>query len=125
MKFVMYCVDLFVSNKRLIKAYPISVRFNEFEPCLKSAKNRFQFSIKRRLKSLSNEYNFKWNQPYLSRGLNLSRGSKSLNFNSHSPRVGSGWLKLKNLCPENPSINQKIKSANWSTIKNGGLKINC
>ena len=41
---VMYCVDLFVSNKRLINAYPISVRFNEFEPCLKSAKNRFQLS---------------------------------------------------------------------------------
>ena len=89
---VMYCVDLFLSNKPIIKAYPII-----------------------RLKSLSNEYDFKWNQSY------LSRGSKSLNFNSHSPRVGFWWLKLKNVCLENPLINQTIKSAkinaNWSTIK--------
>ena len=32
-------------------------------------------SIERRLKSRNNEYDLKWNQPYLSRGLNL----KSLN----------------------------------------------
>ena len=36
-------------------------------------------SIERRLKSWSNEYDFKWNQPYLSRGLNFSRYSNSLN----------------------------------------------
>jgi len=33
----------------------------------------------RRLISWNIEYNFKWNQPYLSRGLNLSRSSNSLN----------------------------------------------
>ena len=49
--------------------------FNEFEPRLKSAKNRFQLSADLNLK----KYNFKWNQPYLSRGLNLSRCSNSLN----------------------------------------------
>ena len=37
------------------------------------------FSIERRLKSYNNEYDFKWNQPYLSRGLHLSCGSSSLN----------------------------------------------
>ena len=42
--------------------------FNEFEPRLKSAKNRFQLSAGLYLKKM--EYKFKWNQPYLSRGLN-------------------------------------------------------
>ena len=36
-------------------------------------------SIEHRLKSWNIEYNFKRNQPYLSRGLNLSRRSNSLN----------------------------------------------
>ena len=36
-------------------------------------------SIKHRLKSWNIEYNFKWNQLYLGRGLNLSRRSNSLN----------------------------------------------
>ena len=36
-------------------------------------------SIERRLKSWNIEYNFKCNQPYLSRTLNLSCGSNSLN----------------------------------------------
>ena len=36
-------------------------------------------SIERRLKSWNYEYDFKRNQPYLSRGFNLSRGSNSLN----------------------------------------------
>ena len=49
--------------------------FNEFEPRLKSAKNRFQLSAGLNLEKL----NTKWNQPYLSRGLNLSSGSNSLN----------------------------------------------
>ena len=35
--------------------------------------------MKRRLKSLNIWYNFKWNQPYLNRGLNLNRRSNSLN----------------------------------------------
>ena len=35
--------------------------------------------IERRLKSWKIEYNFKWNQPYLSHSLNLSRGLNSLN----------------------------------------------
>ena len=34
---------------------------------------------KRRLKSWNIRYNFKWNQPYLSRGLNLNRRTNSLN----------------------------------------------
>ena len=36
-------------------------------------------SIEHRLKSWNIEYNFKWNQPYLSRVSNLSRSSNSLN----------------------------------------------
>ena len=35
--------------------------------------------IERRLKSWSNEYYFKWNQPYLSSDLILCRGSNCLN----------------------------------------------
>ena len=54
--------------------------FNEFKPRLKSARTRF--SIERRLKSWNIEYNFKWNQPYLSRRLNLSRGSNYLDLAS-------------------------------------------
>ena len=42
--------------------------FNEFNPRLKSPKNRIQSTA--RLKSWKNEYNSKWNQPYLSRGSN-------------------------------------------------------
>ena len=51
--------------------------FNEFKPRLESPKNRFQLSTGLNLKKV--EYNFKWNQPYLSRGLNLNRSSNSLN----------------------------------------------
>ena len=57
--------------------------FNEFKPWLKSAKKRFKLSAGLNLKKI--EYNFKWNQPYLSRGLNLSRGSNSLNSASGLP----------------------------------------
>ena len=47
--------------------------FNEFKP-------RFKFSEHQLInKSWNIEYNFKWNQPYLSRISNLSRGSSSLN----------------------------------------------
>ena len=35
--------------------------------------------MKRRLKSWNIWYNFKWNQPYLNRGLNLNRRLNSLN----------------------------------------------
>ena len=49
--------DLLITN-------PVS-EFNEFETSLKSAKN--SVSIERRLESWNTEYNFKWNQPYLSR----------------------------------------------------------
>ena len=49
--------------------------FKEFEPRLKSARNRFQLSVGLYLAN----FEMKWNQPYLSRGLNLSRGSNSLN----------------------------------------------
>ena len=38
--------------------------------------------IERRLKSWQISYNFKWNQSYLTPGLNLSRGSNSLNLAS-------------------------------------------
>ena len=51
--------------------------FNEFEPRLKSAKNRFQLSADNNLETLNTILS--WNQLYLSRGLNLSRGSNSLN----------------------------------------------
>ena len=54
--------------------------FNEFKTRLKSPKK--PVLTERRLKSWTIEYNFKWNQPYLSRGLNLTRGSNSLNSTS-------------------------------------------
>ena len=46
------------------------MEFKEFKPRFKSAKTRF--------KSWNIWYNFKWNQPYLNRGLNLNRRSNSL-----------------------------------------------
>ena len=61
-------------NHFIIK--PVS-EFKEFEPRLKSAKNRFQLSAVLNLEKI--EYNFKWNQPKLSRSLNLNRGLNSLN----------------------------------------------
>ena len=86
--------------------------FNEFEPRLKSAKK--PVLIERRLKYWKIEYNFMWNQPYLSRGLILSRGSNSMNsasgyehhwnYNSYhqfcptykiKPRLKYGWFHLK------------------------------
>ena len=47
------------------------MEFKEFEPRFKSAKTRF--------KSWNIWYNFKLNQPYLNRGLNLNRRLNSLN----------------------------------------------
>ena len=58
--------------------------FNEFEPPLKSSKNRFQMSAGLKIK-----YHFKWNQPYLRYGLNLSRGS-----NSFRPQAGFFYVNL-------------------------------
>ena len=65
--------------------------FNEFKPRLKSPKK--PVSIQRRLKPWKIKYNFKWNQLYLSRGLNLSRGSNSLN--SASECINSKFGKHK------------------------------
>ena len=48
------------------------MEFKEFEPRFKSAKTRFKLNA-------GIWYNFKWNQPYLNRGLNLNRLSNSLN----------------------------------------------
>ena len=59
--------------------------FNEFKPRLKSPKNRFQLCDGLNLEK------FNWNQPYLSPGLNLSRGSNSLN--SASDRTNNPSLK--------------------------------
>ena len=52
-------------------------KFNEFKPLLKFPKNRFQLSAGLNLEKLNTI--FKWNQPKLNRGLNLSCGSNSLN----------------------------------------------
>jgi len=52
---------------------PVS-EFNEFYPRLKFAQTRFQLSA-----GVNLEYNFKWNQPCLSRVSNLSRGLNYLN----------------------------------------------
>ena len=65
-------MGLRMNRKPNIFVFPMS-EFNEVEPWLKSAKKRFQLSPG--LNKI--EYNFKWNQPYLSRHLNLSRGSNS------------------------------------------------
>ena len=46
--------------------------FNEFEPRLNSAKNRFQLSAG--LNFEADGHDFKWNQSYLSRGLNSASG---------------------------------------------------
>ena len=57
-------------------------------------------SIERRHKSWNIEYNFKWNQPYLSHVLNLSRRSNSLNslINTiyiHKPHIQRNQKKRK------------------------------
>ena len=49
------------------------MEFKEFEPRFKSAKPRFKLSAGLNLET------FDWNQPNLSRGLNLNRRSNSLN----------------------------------------------
>ena len=51
------------------------MEFKEIEPRFKSAKTRFKLSAGLNLET----YNFKWNQPYLNRGLKLNRRSNSLN----------------------------------------------
>jgi len=67
-------------NSLSIFTVKTEMEFKEFEPRFKSAKIRQNpVWIKRRHKSWNIWYNFKWNQPYLSRGLNLNRRSNSLN----------------------------------------------
>ena len=63
------------------------MEFKEFEPRFKSAKinQKTSLNLAPGYKSWNIWYNFKWNQPYLSRGLNLNRRSNSLN--SASVRV--------------------------------------
>ena len=62
----------------------------------KSAKTRFKWSA-RRLKSWNIWYHFKWNQPYLNRGLNLNRRSNSLN----SPTGQNKLCKMDDFFQEN------------------------
>ena len=50
--------------------------------------------MERRLQSLNIEYNFKWNHPYLSPGLNLSRRSNSLNSASGLLCKATKWKGL-------------------------------
>ena len=65
---------LFILNK------DPEMEFKEFEPRFKSAKTRFKLSAGLNLETFDTILsNFKWNQPYLSRGLNLNRRSNSLN----------------------------------------------
>ena len=52
------------------------MEFKEFELRFKSTKTQFKLSAGLNLKTFNNFY---WNQPYLSRGLNLNRRSNSLN----------------------------------------------
>ena len=66
--------------------------FNEFEPRLKSIKNRFQLSVDLNLENI--EYNFKWSQPYLSRVSNLSRSFDSLNSASEH-FLDSIWIETR------------------------------
>ena len=63
--------------------------FNEFKPRLKSPKNLFQLSAGLNLE----KFNFNWNQQYLSRGLNLNRGSNSLNSASGYRKQGNQKFK--------------------------------
>ena len=53
------------------------MEFKEFEPRFKSAKTQFKLSAGLNFGNIC--YKFKWNQPYLSRGLNLNHRSNSLN----------------------------------------------
>ena len=54
------------------------ISIKEFKPRFKSAKTRFKISAVLNLER-NIWYNFKWNQPYISRDLNLNRRSNSLN----------------------------------------------
>ena len=53
------------------------MEFKEFEPRFKSVKTRFKLSAGSNLETFDTI--LKWNQPYLSLGLNLNRHSNSLN----------------------------------------------
>ena len=52
---------------------------NESEPCLKSAKNRFQLSAGLNIETFNRSLSHKWNQP------NLRRASNSINSASKEP----------------------------------------
>ena len=73
------------------------MEFKEFEPRFKSAKTRFKLSVGLNLET------FEWNQPYLSRGLNLNRRSNSLNslidmplnFRLKRTLIHMGWGDIK------------------------------
>ena len=54
------------------------MEFQEFEPRFKSAKTRLKSSAGLNLETFAT-IGTKWNQPYLSHGLNLNRRSNSLN----------------------------------------------
>jgi len=71
---------------------------NEFEPRLKSPKK--PVSIEPRLKSWNIEYNFKWNQPYLSSGYFISQYALSVKHPYIAIRSISA-LKNKNLLNNN------------------------
>ena len=79
-------------------------KFNEFKPRLKKL-----VSIERWLKSRKIEYNFKKNQPYLSRGLNLSHDSNSLNSASD---ISSSETKFNEFEPPSAGLilNHPFKS---------------
>ena len=71
-------------------------------------------SIERRLKSLNIEYDFKWNQTYLSRSLNLRRGSNS--FNSASVLLNYvHCLYTCTSCNTPPTVLCTL----WSELMNG------
>ena len=53
------------------------MEFKKFEPRFKTAKTQFKSSAGLNLETF--DINYKWNQPYLSRDLNLNRRSNSLN----------------------------------------------
>ena len=82
--------------------YSVS-EFHEFRPHLKSLIQPVLFD--RRLKSGKNQYKFKWNQSYLSRDLNLNRGSNSLDSAS------------ENITEINDYYLSPIKLFHWSEVR--------
>ena len=56
-------------------------KFNDFEPRLMSAKNRFQLSAGLNFGTLINIIKYNWNQPYLSRGSNSLNSATDILLN--------------------------------------------